>query len=281
MERIAIVTDSTAYLHEEWVKRYNLQVIPLRVHWGGETFLDGIDLSPEDFYTRLSQSKSIPTTSQLSVYDFLTAFESLADKADGIIVPLISSGISGTVDSARAAAKLFDQVPVEIIDTHVTTAGQALIILAIARAVEQGISLHEVKRVADEVIQRLDVFFVVDTLEYLHRGGRINRASRYFGMALDIKPILFFNSQGKIDAFEQVRTKQKALQRLIALAERKAKGAPVHVGILHANAPQVAQKFRDEVEQRLNCIEIFTVELSPVIGVHVGPGTIGIALYSE
>lgn len=210
------------------------------------------------------------------------AFENMADEgAAGIIVPLISSGISGTVDSAQAAARLFTRVPVEVIDTQITSIGQVMIILASARAAEQGASLQEVRQAADEVVKRLKVFFAVDTLEYLHRGGRINGASRYFGTALDIKPILFFNSEGKIDALERVRTKKKALQRLIALAEQQANGHPVHVGIVHANVPQAAQGFREEVEKRLKCKEIFTVEFSPVISVHVGPGTIGIALYAE
>jgi len=282
MNNIAILTDSTANLPAEWVKQYAIRIIPLKIHWGNETYLDGIDLTPEEFYMRLSNSKSLPTTSQPSIQDFLMAFNSLADEgATGIVVPLISSGISGTVDSAQAAARQFTRVPVEIIDTQITSMGQVMIILASAWAAEQGASLQEVRQAAEEVIKRLHVFFAVDTLEYLHRGGRINGASRYFGTALDIKPILFFNSEGKIDALERVRTKKKALQRLIALAEQQANGRPVHVGIVHANVPQAAQGFRGEVEKRLNCKEIFTVEFSPVIGVHVGPGTIGIALYSE
>jgi DegV family protein with EDD domain len=282
MNNIAILTDSTANLPAEWVEQYAIRVIPLKIHWGNETYLDGIDLTPEEFYMRLSNSKHLPTTSQPSIQDFLMAFENMADEgAAGIIVPLISSGISGTVDSAQAAARLFTRVPVEVIDTQITSIGQVMIILASARAAEQGASLQEVRQAADEVVKRLKVFFAVDTLEYLHRGGRINGASRYFGTALDIKPILFFNSEGKIDALERVRTKKKALQRLIALAEQQANGRPVHVGIVHANVPQAAQGFRDEVEKRLKCKEIFTVEFSPVISVHVGPGTIGIALYAE
>jgi DegV family protein with EDD domain len=282
MNNIAILTDSTANLPAEWVEQYAIRVIPLKIHWGNETYLDGIDLTPDEFYMRLSNSKHLPTTSQPSIQDFLMAFESMADEgAAGIIVPLISSGISGTVDSAQAAARLFTRVPVEVIDTQITSIGQVMIILASARAAEQGASLQEVRQAADEVVKRLKVFFAVDTLEYLHRGGRINGASRYFGTALDIKPILFFNSEGKIDALERVRTKKKALQRLIALAEQQANGHPVHVGIVHANVPQAAQGFRDEVEKRLKCKEIFTVEFSPVISVHVGPGTIGIALYAE
>jgi DegV family protein with EDD domain len=282
MAKTAILTDSTANLPMEWVEQYNVRVIPLKIHWESETYLDGIDLTPEEFYMRLSNSKSLPTTSQPSIQDFLMAFNSLADEgATGIAVPLISSGISGSVDSARLAARMFTRVPVEIIDTRITSMGQVMIILASARAAEQDVSLQEVRQAAEEVIKRLHVFFTVDTLEYLHRGGRINGASRYLGTALAIKPILFFNSEGKIDALERVRTKSKSWQRLIELAEEQANGRPVHVGIVHTNAPGAAQKFRDEVEQRLNCKEIFTVEFSPVIGVHVGPGTIGIALYAE
>jgi len=282
MNKIAILTDSTANLHAEWVKQYAIRIIPLKIHWGSETYLDGVNLTPEEFYVRMSNCKSLPTTSQPSIQDFLMAFNSLAEEgATGIVAPLISSGISGTVASAQAAARQFTRVPVEIIDTRITSMGQVMIILAAARAAEQGASLQEVRLAADEVSNRLHVFFAVDTLEYLHRGGRINGASRYFGTALDIKPILFFNSEGKIDALERVRTRKKALQRLIALAEQQTNGHPVYVGIMHANVPQAAQGFRDEVEQRLNCKEIFTVDFSPVISVHVGPGTIGIAFHTE
>jgi DegV family protein with EDD domain len=281
MAKTAILTDSTANLPMEWVERYNVRVIPLKIHWGDETYLDGIDLTPNEFYTRLAHAKSLPTTSQPSIQDFLQAFESLADQADGIVVPLISSGISGTVASALAAAREFSRVPVEIVDTRVTSAGQALVVLAAARAAAQGKSLQEVRQAADVVVQRMHLFFAVDTLEYLHRGGRIGGASRYLGTAFSIKPILYFDSEGKLDALERVRTKGKALQRLIALAEGKANGHPLHLGVIHANAPQVAQEFREQIAQHLHCNDVFTLELSPVISIHVGPGTIGIALYEE
>jgi DegV family protein with EDD domain len=281
MAKTAILTDSTANLPMEWVERYNVRVIPLKIHWGDETYLDGIDLTPNEFYTRLAHAKSLPTTSQPSIQDFLQAFESLADHADGIVVPLISSGISGTVASALAAAREFSRVSVEIVDTRVTSAGQALVVLAAARTAAQGKSLQEVRQAADVVVQRMHLFFAVDTLEYLHRGGRIGGASRYLGTAFSIKPILYFDSEGKLDALERVRTKGKALQRLIALAEGKANGHPLHLGVIHANAPQVAQEFREQIAQHLHCNDVFTLELSPVISIHVGPGTIGIALYEE
>jgi DegV family protein with EDD domain len=265
----------------EWVEKNNVRVIPLKIHWGNDTFLDGVDLTPNEFYTRLSHSKTLPTTSQPSIQDFLQAFESLANQADGIVVPLISSGISGTVASALAAVREFFRVPVEIVDTRVTSAGQGLVVMAAARAAAQGKSLQEVRQAADEVVQRMHLFFAVDTLEYLHRGGRIGGASRYLGTVLNIKPILYFDLDGKLDALERARTKGKALQRLTALAEEKANGHPLHLSVIHANAPEIAQEFREQITHRLHCKEVFTMELSPVIGVHVGPGTIGVALYAE
>jgi DegV family protein with EDD domain len=281
MSKIAILTDSTANIPSDWIKQYNIQVIPLKIQWENETYLDGVDLTPNEFYQRLSSSKSLPTTSQPSIQDFLQAYEALADQADAIIVPLISSGISGTVTSAQAAASEFSRIPVEVIDTHITSMGQVLITLAIARAIAQGKNLQEVTQIGMGIIHKLQTYFAVDSLEFLQRGGRINQASRFLGSALRIHPILYFNSEGKIDALERVRTKKKAFQRLITLVEENTSGKPVHIGITHANAAQDVEEFSAEVSHRLDCREIFTVELSPVIGTHIGPGTIGISVYPE
>lgn len=281
MSNISILTDSSANIPDIWVEQHNIKVIPLKIHWEDETLLDGKDITPAEFYKRMEEKKSIPTTSQPSIQDFLQAYESLADESDGIVVPLISSGISGTVASAQAAAALFNRVPVEIIDTKITSTGLALATLAAIRTAQKGKSLQEVKQAAEDVVNRLKVYFAVDTLEYLHRGGRINTASRYLGTTLNIKPILYFNSEGKIDALEKVRTKRKALQRMVDLAEQEAEGRPVNVAIMHANVPQDAHEFSRTIEKRLNCKEIHIIEFSPVIGVHVGPGTIGIAFYAD
>ncbi len=281
MANIGILTDSSANIPDMWVEEHNIKVIPLKIQWEDETLLDGIDITPAEFYKRMEERKSIPTTSQPSIQDFLQGYESLADETDGIVVPLISSGISGTVASAQAAAALFNRVPVEIIDTKITSNGLLLVILTAIRTAQNGKSLQEVKQATEDVVNRLKVYFAVDTLEYLHRGGRINSASRYLGTTLNIKPILYFNPEGKIDALEKVRTKRKALQRMVDLAEQETEGRPVNVAIVHANVPQDAHEFSRTIEKRLNCKEIHIVEFSPVIGVHVGPGTIGIAFYSD
>jgi len=279
MNKIAIVTDSTAYLPKDFVKLHKIRVVPLRIHRDDVTFLDGVDITPAEFYERLEKSSNIPSTSQPSAGDFLQVFKELAPHYDGIIVPLMSSGISGTAASAQSASAMFAEIPVEIIDTHSTTAGLGLVVTAVAQALSDGMNLNEIKQLADDIVKRLKVFFVVDTLKYLHKGGRLGGASRYLGTVLSIKPILFLDDQGKIDALEKVRTKRKATARLIQLAIEQADGKPVMVGVLHANALEEVKNLREQLLEQLDCTQIEIYDLSPVIGAHVGPGTIGLAIY--
>ncbi len=281
MARIAIVTDSTSYLSADLVASYKIRVVPLKIHWKGVTYLDGIDITPAEFYPRLEKEEEIPTTSQPPTQEFQSIFEELAKDHDGIVVPLISSGISGTVDSARTAAAHFSTVPVEVIDSRTTSGGLALVVLAAARAAEAGGSLEEVAATARKVVDGLCLFSMVDTLKYLHLGGRIGGAARYFGSALDIKPILYFNAEGKLDALERVRTRSKALDRVVERAVRHAASLPAHVAVFHSNAPESAEIVRRRALERINCLEILILDLSPVIGIHVGPGIAGLTLYTD
>ncbi len=279
MRSIGVLTDSTAYLPETLLRQYDIHVVPLLVHWDGETFRDGVDIHPQEFYERLKRSKTIPTTSQPSIQDFLHAYEQMAERYDGIVATLISSGISGTVASAQAAAQEFDKVPVVVVDTKTTSAAQGWATLAAARAAEAGGSLEEVRAAAQYVVDRLHTFFVVDTLKYLHKGGRIGGAARYLGTALNIKPILYFDKEGKIDALERVRTKKRALRRILELAQERAGDRPVNVGVIYAHTRDEGLALKAEAERVLNCREVLFVELSPVLGTHVGPGTLGLGFY--
>lgn len=290
MSQIAILTDSTAYLTADLIDRYQIRVIPLKIHWKGETYLDGVNLTPNEFYPRLKSETEIPTTSQPGTQEFIALFEELGRDCTGIILPLISSGISGTVDNARIAAEMFTAhnpagrsapVPIKIIDTKTTSGGLGLVTLAIARAIEAGYNLDEVAEIAQETCRGLSLFSMVDTLEYLHRGGRIGGAARYFGSALQIKPILYFNEEGKLDALERVRTRQKALNRVVELAVNQVGKAPVRAAVFHSYAPESAEIVREAAEKQLNCVELLTFELSPVIGIHVGPGIAGITLHID
>lgn len=281
MTKIAIVTDSTTCLPPELVQKHNIHIIPLKVQWGDQALLDGVDITPSEFYRRLEGSKVLPTTSQPSPQDFTSWYEKLAPHYDGLLTILISSGVSGTVASALSAAAEFTAKPLEVIDTRVAAGAQAMLVLTAAQAVEAGASLQEAAAIVRHAIQNMHVFFTVDTLEYLHKGGRIGGASRYMGLLLDIKPILFLNLDGKIDALERVRTRRKALDRLVELLVDNAAGKPVHLSVFHAAAPQAAQEVLERASAQLSCLDTLLLDLSPAIGTHVGPGTVGVAEYFE
>lgn len=280
MGKTAILTDSTAYLDNDFISKHNVHVIPLNLHWDEDTYKDNVDITADEFYSRLSKSSTIPSTSQPSSGEFQAFYKELAKENDSIIVALISSGISGTVDSALLAQKEAKGVDVAVIDTKTTAGGLALVVQAIVAAVEKGKSAKEVSKLAEEVVGSMGTFLVVDTLKYLHKGGRIGGASRFIGTALEIKPILYLNEEGKIEALEKVRTKKKALQRLVDLVKEKAGGKKSHIAIMHAKSPKEAESMRELLENELDCDEIGVYELSPVIGTHVGEGTIGVSVHT-
>jgi len=280
MAKITIVTDSTAYLTNEFASKHGIKVVPLKLNWDNDTFRDNVDITAQAFYERLEKSNSIPTTSQPSSGDFLTAFNDVAKKTDAIVAVLISSGISGTVDSALMAKQEFSKVPLEVFDSKVTAAGLALLLKAMVAEAEKSGSVDDVLKIGRRVIDSMGIYFVVDTLKYLHKGGRIGGASAFLGSALDLKPILYLNKEGKIEALEKVRTKKKAVSRLVDLAVEKAKGGKTYVGIMQANAMEGAQAVKAELEKRMNLAEIEIFDLSPVVGTHAGPGTLGIAVHS-
>jgi DegV family protein with EDD domain len=281
MSKIAIITDSTAYLHAETVAQYGIHVLPLKVHWDGETYRDNVDLHPQEFYQRLVHAANLPTTSQPSAQEFLNLFEEIAPQAESVLAILISSGISGTVDSAMSAAQEFNRIPLMVIDSKLTSIGLALCVQRAAQLAESGATFEDVTQQVSRIAAGVRTFFVVDTLKYLHKGGRIGGASRYLGAVLKIKPILTLTVSGHIDGLEKVRTKKKALQQVINLAQKEAGDQPVVAGLAHANDPETASQFADLVRHSLNCKELHQYELSPVIGTHVGPGTLGLAFYID
>lgn len=280
MKRIAILTDSSAAIPPEWAAQYNIHTLPLKLLWGKEILEDGVDITPSQFYTRLDQDPLAPTTSQPTPQEFLNEYERLSQEADGILVAVLSSGISGTFDSATMAAKNFSKIPVEVVDTRSTCAGLAACILAGARAAQATGDLMAARNAVQAVADKLDIFFLVNTLKFLHRGGRIGGAARLLGSVLSIKPVLAL-IDGKIEAVEKVRTRQKSLERLAELVAEKAAGKPVRLGCFHANCREEVDYVSGLLKTRLEVVECYIYDLSPVIGSHVGPGTLGVSVYSE
>lgn len=278
MDKVIIATDSSAYLPKEYVDQFQIPVLPLTVNWEGKSYFDGIDIQAEEFYQQLSQSKSMATTSQVTVGQFLEVFGKLLDAGKQVLYLGISSGISATINSAlQASAELGDPENLIVFDSKIVSMALGLMVLEVARAAEKGASLKECHELAQDAYGRIGVYFTVDTLEYLHRGGRINSAKRLLGSALNLKPIMEIRD-GKIELVESVISRKKALNRMVDLIEKGVDGrSPVRLAPFHALAFDDMVVMENIAKDRLNPIEIIRSEVSPVIGSHVGPGTVSMA----
>jgi DegV family protein with EDD domain len=279
MASVALVTDSTAYLPPELVEKHNISVIPLYVRFGEEVFRDNVDMKPDQFYSRLKTSPVMPATSQPSAGDFIELFRSLvAGGASAILCVLISSKLSGTVASATLAQDQIADVPIHLVDTLSTSMGQGFLVLEAARALEAGRPVEEVVASLEKRREKTRLLFAVDTLEFLHKGGRIGGAQAFLGSMLNLKPILALR-EGRVEAVERVRTRKRVRRRLLDMVVEESAGKPMRVAVIHASEEGGAAALRQEAEARLNCQEVVVAEMSPTIGTHTGPGTVGIVLH--
>jgi DegV family protein with EDD domain len=279
MSKIAIVTDSTSFLPSDLVKKHNITVTPQILIWGEETLRDGVDIQPSEFYTRLKNSKTMPSTSQVSPNIMQSTFQGLVDKGYEVVGVFVSSKLSGTLQSAVQGKEQMGAAgeKVALVDSYATSMSLGLIALAAARAAESGADLKGTVAVAEKAKQNSGLFFAVDTLEFLHRGGRIGGAQRFIGSALNLKPILALK-EGKVEGVERIRTKSKAHDRVLELIAEQVTGrSNIRLATLHANAGDEAKALLDRAAQQLNPVETIFAEVSPVVGTHAGPGTVGLA----
>jgi DegV family protein with EDD domain len=277
-QRVAVVSDTTAYLPREIVEETGIQLVSLYVNWKDGSEREADMSSFDSFYERLRTAGQPPTTSQPSIGDFLTVYEALIDQGLDVVSIHISGGISGTVESARQAAdslaKRGARSEVTVIDSESACGGLGLVALAAAEAARGGAGASEVAERALETRRALKMWFAVDTLEYLRRGGRIGAAQAWLGTALKVKPILTLEAE--IRPIERVRTSARALGRLADYAEqRKADGADAWV-VQHIQAPEEAATLVSAAEEVMGKPPLFVSEVGPVIGAHVGPGLLGI-----
>jgi DegV family protein with EDD domain len=279
--RVAVVTDSTAYLPTELEKAHHLYVVPLMLMLGGKTWRDGVDIDPAAFYKLLEESDEFPTTSQPSVATFKELFEQLLQEYEGIVVVLLADELSGTMDSALSAKAEMPDAPIEIIDSRGISVMLGFHVLAAARAADAGGDLQTVANAARALVGRVRMYFTVDTLEYLHRGGRIGAAAKLLASSLGIKPLLHIHN-GIVTPLTKVRTRRRALNHLVELVEEQMAGQEsVHLGVFDVAAAAEADVLQQRLEERLHPVEMIRTECSPVLGAHGGPGFIGVAFYAD
>ncbi len=280
MSSIGIITDSTSGISPEMAQEYDIKVMPLKLIFGDEIYLDGVDLDSKAFLKKLEAAPELPTTSQPSPGEFVEAYKQMAEKYEELISVHISSAISGTVESARQAAQTLKNMKIEIIDSKVTSISLLMLVERIAREVRAGMSMDAVTGLAHRIVDQLQLFLTVDTLEYLHKGGRIGAAQHLVGSVLNLKPVLYYKN-GIVDALEKVRGRNKSLARMVELASEKLRGAKAEVAVSYYADEEAAKEVRDMVAKQLNVDpdKIMMNITSAVVAAHASPGAVGMGFY--
>ena len=284
MNKVAIVTDTTGCIPPEQVERYGIEVVPMTIIFGDKVYRDGIDISPTEFYALLRQAKKLPTTSHPSPIHFLDAYRNASRRAPSILGITVSVKFSATFNSARLAMEMAKEalpdVVIEVLDCDTAAAAQGLVVLAAARAAASGRNLNEVLETTKSIAHRVNLFVTLDTLRYLVKGGRVPQAVALVNSLLKIKPIFTLN-HGNAHTVALPRTTPSAMRRILKMMEQKVvKEQPLHAAVMHADALDKAVALRNRISSQFDCAELFITEFTPVMGVHTGPGLVGIAFYS-
>jgi DegV family protein with EDD domain len=285
MKKVAVVTDTTACVPEEQVRKYDIEVVPVQLIFGDKTYRDGMDISPTEFYNQLRNSKVTPTTSSSAPEPYLEAFENASRKATAVLCLTEPRKFSAMFESAqvamRMAKKTIHNTIIEVVECSTAAAGQGLVAIAAAKEASLGKSLEEVKTIACDIMSRTNILAMLDTLHYLARSGRVPQAAAMVNSILNIKPIFTLNHS---DAHTVAipRTTKGAVNRILKLMDNNIeKELPLHVAVMHADAPQYAENLKKRISSQFNCSEIFITEFTPVMGVHTGPGLFGVAYYCD
>ncbi len=278
---IKIVTDIEAGLTPELMERFDIKTMPLWIHFGEESYQEGVNLTRDEFYERLTTTSAFPKTSQASVGQFIELYRPLVEAGHEILSIHISSGLSGTYQSALGAAQQLPEAKISVVDSRLATIAQSMLVWRAAEWVENGLSREEIVTRLQPMIKHMRVFFLVDTLEYLRRGGRIGGAAALLGTLLQVKPILILQ-EGLIDTYDKERTRKRALVRLRELVLEVVGGnTGVDLGVVHVLCPDVAEMLAEKLSAGLKPKRVLVDLMGPGVGAHVGPGMVGVGVYCD
>lgn len=284
MNHTVIVTDSTSDIPPAMAEALGIEVVPLTLMFGEEAFRDNLDMTPEQFYERLPRSSQLPTTSQPSPIEYMNVYRSIKERyPDCEILSIhISSGLSGTYQSAMLAKSMLEEEGegITVVDSLSASYGFGMMVVHAARMAAERKQLQEILESIESLRQSRKLYFLVDTLEYLQKGGRIGKASAILGTLLNIKPILSIDSEGIIYAVEKVRGRKKAVARMIELFKADLQGVnKVNVAVGHTAEPQTGQEFLNELSGHFTLEETVLTNVGPVVGSHVGNGTLAVFIW--
>lgn len=274
---IKIVTDSTADVPEELMKKYDIRDVPINIQFGTETYQEGIEIDRSTFFRKIEEV--MPTSSQPAPGQFAEVYKELAEQGHSILAIIITSKHSGTYQSAVLAKSMLPEADIEVFDTLSISIGTGYQVLAAARAAEEGKSMEEIIHILEGIRSRTHLYLTPATLKYLQKSGRVGRLAGALASLLNVKPVIKVED-GVLEAFQNVRTRSKAIDRMVELtAEAVGTTEPVKLGIPHAKAPGEAEELRQRLESTFNVDEMHVVDLACSLTVHGGPGIIGLVSY--
>jgi DegV family protein with EDD domain len=280
LKKVSIVTDSTAGLPAEPVEELGIHVVPVLLIQGGQTFLDGVDITPTEVYRRLRAGEAAFTSAAPSIPEFLKVYQAAAQGASGLLSVHMSPELSSTYSVALAASELVEGVPTAVFNCNSAAIGQGFVALEAARAAATGATLEEVVRRAEDISAKIRFLFTLDTFEYLRKSGRMGGAAALMGTLFQIRPVLYL-PRGTVEVFARPRTKARAIQLILQQMAEQPQDRPMHAAIVHADVEQEAEDLRRAVSERFHCAELLLTEFTPVVGAHTGPGLLGVAFYTE
>ncbi|MBI4788645.1 MAG: DegV family protein [Chloroflexi bacterium] len=277
MARVRILTDSTADIPPDVVERLGITVLPMKIHIGSKTLRDGLDINARDFFEKAQHAPAPPTTTPPTPREFDEAFAELTRQTDQVVAILVSSKLSQTFRTAtRAAAPLLGRSKIVVIDSQLITVGLGMLVTAAAQAAAEGATLDEVVRLVRGRIPRIYIAFFVETLDYLERGGRVGKAQAVLGGMLSIKPLLILE-EGEIVALEKVRTRQKAIEKLVEFITEFTRIE--RMVILHSTTPEDVATLIEQINLVLPNLDISVDYYGPVMATHLGPNALGVVVY--
>lgn len=273
--KTAVVTDSTAYIPKELRDKLNIHMIPLSVNFGNETYKEEIEIQADEFYEEV-KTKDLPTTSQPAIGEFVTLFEKLAKDYDSVISIHLSSGISGTFQGSVSAGAMVEGINVYAFDSEISCMVQGFYAIEAAEMANAGKGHEEILARLTEMKESVRAYFMVDDLSHLQRGGRLSSAQAIIGSLLQVKPLLHFENK-LIVPFEKIRTRKKAMKRIVDLLEEDVKSGDAYKAvIIHAKREDEANEWKAELEAKFPNVEFMLSYFGPVIGTHLGEGSMGL-----
>ncbi|MBL6537139.1 DegV family protein [Streptococcus suis] len=277
--KLAIITDSSASLTFSESQKNNLFVLTIPVTIDGESYVEGLNLTVEEFYEKMAQSKDLPMTSQPSLLELEEILASLKEQGYSHAIGLfLSSGISGFYQNIQYLKDEFDGLTVAFPDTKITSAPLGMMVENVLKWAEMGLDFETILSKLDQQIQATKAFIMVDDLNHLVKGGRLSNGAALLGNLLSIKPILHFTSEGKIEVYEKVRTEKKAIKRLIDILQEETAEGQYQIAIIHANAPEKAENFKVQLEEAGVNSALPIATFGSVIGTHLGEGAVAFGI---